>query len=163
VADLRMPTASQSKPQTFRLCQPMTPALPVGERRLRHVPVSWAAVRQDTACHCGSMYRCRVQSTRVGKQLVRGRLVGGREGCADRRYDRNPAGQSYHLASGVRASKLFTVPADGTWRIWSASIGQLPALRLSGVATNLLQIKACPWGTSVAQNLLGTSLAPPTR
>ena len=28
----------------------MAPALPVGERRLRHVAVSWAALRQAVAC-----------------------------------------------------------------------------------------------------------------
>ena len=28
----------------------MAPALPVGERRLRHVFVSWAALKQATAC-----------------------------------------------------------------------------------------------------------------
>jgi hypothetical protein len=63
-----VPTASQSKPQLFRLCQPMTPALPVGERRLRHVP-SWAAVRQAAARHCVTTYRHRDQDTRVSEKF----------------------------------------------------------------------------------------------
>ena len=43
---------------TFRLelRQPMASALPVGERRLRQIPVSWAALRQATACHY--LYTC---------------------------------------------------------------------------------------------------------
>ena len=37
------------------MCQPMTPALlPVGERRLRHVAVSWAA----RACRCMPIFVC---------------------------------------------------------------------------------------------------------
>jgi hypothetical protein len=32
------------------MCQPVTPVLPVSERKLRHVAVSWAAPGQATAC-----------------------------------------------------------------------------------------------------------------
>ena len=35
--------ASQYQILRFELCQPMTPALPVAERRLRHIAVLWAA------------------------------------------------------------------------------------------------------------------------
>jgi len=50
--------ASQYRPFGLELCQPMASVLPVGERRLRHVAVSWAAPRQATACqylrNCGA-------------------------------------------------------------------------------------------------------------
>src|ERR1700751_2916233 len=64
-----VPTASQSKPQLFRLRQPMTPVLPVGERKLRHVSVFLAAVRQAGAFHYQAMYRRRDQSTRVSEKF----------------------------------------------------------------------------------------------
>jgi hypothetical protein len=41
----------QCKPRSIsklELCEPMAPALPVDERRLRHVAVSWAALGQAT-------------------------------------------------------------------------------------------------------------------
>ncbi|MGB5184682.1 MAG: hypothetical protein WBO12_21175 [Xanthobacteraceae bacterium] len=42
----------------LELCQPITPALPVGKRRLRHVAVLWAALGQAAACqyfrNCGA-------------------------------------------------------------------------------------------------------------
>jgi hypothetical protein len=72
VADLGVPSAPAMQASIFRLvffrlelCQPITPALPVGERRLRHVAVSWTALRQATARHCTRMYRHREQSTRA--------------------------------------------------------------------------------------------------
>jgi hypothetical protein len=64
-----VPTASQSKPQLFRLCQPMTPALPVGERKLRRVSALWAAVRQAAACHYATIYRRRDRSARLSKKF----------------------------------------------------------------------------------------------
>jgi hypothetical protein len=36
----------------LEFCQPMAFALPVGERGLRHVAVSWTTLRQAAACHC---------------------------------------------------------------------------------------------------------------
>jgi len=53
VADLQVPLAPTMQASIFRLelCRPMTPALPVVERKLRHVAVLWAAVRQAAACH----------------------------------------------------------------------------------------------------------------
>jgi hypothetical protein len=41
----------------------MAPALPVGERKLRQVPVSWAALRQAAACH----YLC-IRGTEIKAQ-----------------------------------------------------------------------------------------------
>src|ERR1700740_2747140 len=70
-------TQHKSNPHLFRLRQPMTPVLPVGERKLRHVSVLWAAVRQAAACHYAAMYRRRDQSTRVSEKLF-----AGDEGCA---------------------------------------------------------------------------------
>ena len=52
MVDVRVPSALAIQASTFRLdlCQPMAPALPVGERGFRQVPVSWAALKQAAAC-----------------------------------------------------------------------------------------------------------------
>jgi hypothetical protein len=52
LVDVRVPSALAMQASTFRLdlCQPTAPALPVGERGFRHVPVSWAALKQAAAC-----------------------------------------------------------------------------------------------------------------
>jgi adenylate cyclase len=47
----------------------MTPALPVGERKLRRVSALWAAVRQAAACHHRTMYRRQDRSTRLSKKF----------------------------------------------------------------------------------------------
>jgi hypothetical protein len=56
----------------------MTPALPMGERRLRHVAVSWAACKQTTAaCRYLCISWCRDESARVTLELIRGRDASG--------------------------------------------------------------------------------------
>jgi hypothetical protein len=56
----------------------MTPALPMGERRLRHVAVSWAARKQTTAaCRYFCISWCRDESARVTLELIRGRDASG--------------------------------------------------------------------------------------
>src|SRR6476620_8972927 len=66
----------QCKPvSTLRLelYRPMTPVLPVDERRLRHVAVSWAALGQAAAC--SSAYICGSETKAQGyvENLVSGR------------------------------------------------------------------------------------------
>ena len=65
----------QCKPiTTFRLelCQPMTSALQVGERRLRHVAVSWAALRQANACQHLRICGTETKGQGCAENLIRG-------------------------------------------------------------------------------------------
>jgi len=84
VADWPVQSAPAAQTSIFRfeLCQPMTPALPMGERRLRHVAVSWAARKQTTAA---CRYLCiswrRDESARVTLELIRGRDATGAAFC----------------------------------------------------------------------------------
>src|SRR6185437_3179818 len=90
------------------LCRPMAPALPVGERGFRQVPVSWAALKQAAACQWFVSHGAVTKAQGASGVLV---TIRARQSLS--RTCRLAADENGALAAGLRSPDVRAGPHRG--------------------------------------------------